>query len=84
MEWLEKVAPYHGKDGRDGPEYQHHRTGEDNGDAHLKRQLLGQQVTMPVQDGRLHLGTWEQIHYAEFDGQRPKRILVKVIGIQRE
>ena len=84
MEWLEKVAPYHGKDGRNGPEYQHHRTGEDNGDAHLKRQLLGQQVTMPVQDGRLHLGTWEQIHYAEFDGQRPKRILVKVIGIQRE
>ena len=84
MEWLEKVAPYHGKDGRDGPEYQHHRTGEDNGDAHLKRQLLGHQVTMPVQDGRLHLGTWEQIHYAEFDGQRPKRILVKVIGIQRE
>ena len=62
MEWLEKVAPYHGKDGRNGPEYQHHRTGEDNGDAHLKRQLLGQQVTMPVQDGRLHLGTWEQIH----------------------
>ena len=84
MEWLEKVAPYHGKDGQNGPEYQHHRTGEDNGDAHLKRQLLGQQVTMPVQDGRLHLGTWEQIHYAEFDGQRPKRILVKVIGIQRE
>tara|TARA_B100001559_G_scaffold304853_1_gene294636 strand:- start:56 stop:445 length:390 start_codon:yes stop_codon:yes gene_type:complete len=84
MEWLEKVAPYHGKDGRNGPEYQHHRTGEDNGDAHLKRQLLGQQVTMPVQNGRLHLGTWEQIHYAEFDGQRPKRILVKVIGIQRE
>ena len=84
MEWLEKVAPYHGKDGPNGPEYQHHRTGEDNGDAHLKRQLLGQQVTMPVQDGRLHLGTWEQIHYAEFDGQRPKRILVKVIGIQRE
>ena len=84
MEWLEKVAPYHGKDGPNGPEYQHHRTGEDNGDAHLKRQLLGQQVTMPVQNGRLHLGTWEQIHYAEFDGQRPKRILVKVIGIQRE
>ena len=84
MEWLEKVAPYHGKDGRNGPEYEHHRTGEDNGDAHLKRQLLGQQVTMPVQNGRLHLGTWEQIHYAEFDGQRPKRILVKVIGIQKE
>jgi secondary thiamine-phosphate synthase enzyme len=84
MEWLEKIAPYHGKDGVDGPEYQHHRTGEDNGDAHLKRQLMGQQVTMPVQNGRLHLGTWEQIHYAEFYGQRPKRILVKVIGIQRE
>lgn len=84
MEWLEKMAPYHGKDGVDGPEYLHHRTGEDNGDAHLKRQLLGQQVTMPVQNGRLHLGTWEQIHYAEFDGQRPKRILVKVIGIQQE
>jgi len=84
MEWLEKIAPYHGKDGVEGPEYQHHRTGEDNGDAHLKRQLMGQQVTMPVQNGRLHLGTWEQIHYAEFDGQRPKRILVKVIGIQRE
>ena len=84
MEWLEKNAPYHGKDGVNGPEYQHHRTGEDNGDAHLKRQLLGQQVTMPVQNGRLQLGTWEQIHYAEFDGQRPKRILVKVIGIQQE
>ena len=84
MDWLEKNAPYHGKDGVKGSEYQHHRTGEDNGDAHLKRQLLGQQVTMPVQNGRLHLGTWEQIHYAEFDGQRPKRILVKVIGIQQE
>jgi thiamine phosphate synthase YjbQ (UPF0047 family) len=47
----------------------------------LKRQLLGQQVTMPVRDGRLHLGTWEQIHYAEFDGQRNKRILVKVVGV---
>ena len=81
MKWLEKVAPFYGVDGRSGEEYHHHRTGEDNGDAHLKRQLLGQQVTMPVKDGRLHLGTWEQIHYAEFDGQRNKRILVKVIGI---
>ena len=81
MAWLEKLAPFHGQDGRSGEEYHHHRTGEDNGDAHLKRQLLGQQVTMPVQNGRLHLGTWEQIHYAEFDGQRPKRILVKVVGI---
>ena len=84
MRWLEKLAPYHGQDGECGDEYQHHRTGEDNGDAHLKRQLLGQQVTMAVQNGRLQLGTWEQIHYAEFDGQRPKRILVKVVGILAE
>ena len=84
MAWLEKLAPYHGQDGQDGDEYHHHRTGEDNGDAHLKRQLLGQQVTMSVQNGRLQLGTWEQIHYAEFDGQRPKRILVKVVGILAE
>ena len=81
MAWLEKLAPYHGQDGQDGEEYRHHRTGEDNGDAHLKRQLLGQQVTMSIQNGRLQLGTWEQIHYAEFDGRRPKRILVKVVGI---
>ena len=81
MDWLERLAPDHGPQGPGGPEYRHHRTGEDNGDAHLKRQLLGQQVTMPVQDGRLHLGTWEQIHYAEFDGQRRKRVLVKVVGV---
>ena len=81
MKWLEKLAPFHGQDGRGGEEYHHHRTGEDNGDAHLKRQLLGQQVTMPVRDGKLHLGTWEQIHYAEFDGRRKKRILVKVVGV---
>jgi len=81
MKWLEKLAPFYGIEGRQGDEYQHHRTGEDNGDAHLKRQLLGQQVTMPVKDGQLHLGTWEQIHYAEFDGQRDKRVLVKVVGI---
>ena len=84
MAWLEKLAPFHGQDGQDGEEYHHHRTGEDNGDAHLKRQLLGQQVTMSVQNGRLQLGTWEQIHYAEFDGRRPKRILVKVVGILAE
>ncbi|MCH1422180.1 MAG: secondary thiamine-phosphate synthase enzyme YjbQ [Candidatus Poseidoniaceae archaeon] len=81
MRWLEKVAPYYGLEGSNGDEYHHHRTGEDNGDAHLKRQLLGQQVTMPVQNGNLHLGTWEQIHYAEFDGCRDKRILVKVVGV---
>ena len=57
MKWLEKVAPFYGVDGREGEEYHHHRTGEDNGDAHLKRQLLGQRVTMPVREGRLHLVT---------------------------
>lgn len=84
MDWLERTAPSGGPDGPDGAEYLHHRTGEDNGDAHLKRQLLGQQVTMPVRDGCLHLGTWEQIHYAEFDGRRNKRILVKVVGVMPE
>ena len=84
MKWLDKVAPFYGRDGESGEEYHHHRTGEDNGDAHLKRQLLGQQVTMPVRNGSLHLGTWEQIHYAEFDGQRRKRILIKVVGIITE
>jgi secondary thiamine-phosphate synthase enzyme len=81
MDWLEKIAPAYGVDGREGAEYRHHRTGEDNGDAHLKRQLLGQQVTMSIRGGRLDLGTWEQIHYAEFDGRRRKRIMVKVVGI---
>ncbi len=81
MDWVEKVAPAFGVDGRSGAEYRHHRTGEDNGDAHLKRQLLGHQVTMPIREGRLDLGTWEQIHYAEFDGQRRKRVMVKVVGI---
>ena len=84
MKWLDKIAPFYGRDGENGEEYHHHRTGEDNGDAHLKRQLLGQQVTMPVRNGSLHLGTWEQIHYAEFDGQRRKRILIKVVGIITE
>ena len=81
MDWLEKLAPFYGVEGRDGPEYRHHRTGEDNGDAHLKRQLMGHQVTMPIRDGRLDLGTWEQIHYAEFDGRRRKRFMVKVVGV---
>jgi secondary thiamine-phosphate synthase enzyme len=82
MDWLEKVAPAYGVDGKTGQEYRHHRTGEDNGDAHLKRQLLGHQVTMPISNGRLHLGSWEQIHYAEFDGMRPKRVLVKIVGVR--
>ena len=72
-EWLEKLAPYR-------PDYRHHRTGEDNGDAHLKRILVHHQVIIPVTDGDLDLGPWEQIFYAEFDGMRSKRVVVKVIG----
>ena len=73
-EFLEKTAPY------DLKKYRHHRTGEDNGDAHLKRQLFGREVVVAVTQGALDLGPWEQIFYAEFDGQRRKRVLVKVIG----
>lgn len=74
MTWLEDLAPRK-------PEYKHHLTGEDNADAHLKRMLLGHQVIVPVTDGKLDLGTWERVHYGEFDGQRPKRILFKAVGI---
>ena len=70
---LERLAPHKG-------EYRHNLTGEDNADAHLKRQLLGHQVTMAITNGSLDLGPWEQIYYAEFDGQRRKRVLVKVVG----
>jgi secondary thiamine-phosphate synthase enzyme len=72
-EWVETLAP-------SGRDYQHHRTGEDNGDAHLKRTLVHHQVVLPVTEGRLDLGPWEQVFYAEFDGQRRKRVVVKVIG----
>ena len=71
--WLEKLAPA-------GLDYQHHRTGEDNADAHLKRTLMGHQVMLPITQGTLDLGPWEQVFYAEFDGQRRKRIVVKVMG----
>lgn len=71
--WLEGLAPF--KAG-----YQHHRTGEDNGDAHLKSLLIHHQVVVPITDGRLDLGPWQQIFYAEFDGQRRKRVIVKVLG----
>ena len=71
--WLEKLAP-------SGLDYQHHRTGEDNADAHLKRTLMGHQVTLPITAGKLDLGPWEQVFYAEFDGQRRKRVVVKVMG----
>ena len=73
MEWLEGLAPAR-------PEYRHHRTGEDNADAHLKRTLTHHQVTLPVTKGELDLGPWEQVFYAEFDGQRSKRVVVKVLG----
>ena len=72
-EWVETLAP-------SGRDYQHHRTGEDNGDAHLKRTLVHHQVMLPVTQGKLDLGPWEQVFYAEFDGRRRKRVVVKVIG----
>jgi secondary thiamine-phosphate synthase enzyme len=72
--WLEKLAPVN-------PNYLHHRTGEDNGDAHLKRLLINHQVVVPVTEGKLDLGPWEQIFYAEFDGQRRKRVILKALGI---
>lgn len=73
-EWLEKLAPA-------GRDYKHHRTGEDNGDAHLKSLLLHQEVTLPITKGKLDLGTWQRVFYAEFDGQRKKRVIVKLMGV---
>jgi len=73
MDFLERLAPY-------GPDYRHHGTGEDNGDAHLKNLLTHHQVIIPITDGRLDLGPWQTIFYAEFDGQRRKRVVVKVMG----
>jgi secondary thiamine-phosphate synthase enzyme len=72
LEWAERLAPF--------SDYRHHRTGEDNGDAHLKRILTGHQVLLPVTGGKLDLGPWEQVFYAEFDGRRRKRVVVKVLG----
>ncbi len=74
--WLEKLAPFNA----DPAVYHHNRTGEDNADAHLKRQVMGREVVVAVTAGRLDFGPWEQIFYGEFDGRRPKRVLVKVIG----
>jgi len=74
QEWLEKLAPA-------GLNYRHHQTGEDNADAHLKRTIMGHQVVLPITDGKLDLGPWEQVFYAEFDGQRRKRVIVKVMGL---
>ena len=73
--WLEELAP-HAPISR----YDHNLTGEDNGDAHHKRQIMGREVVVAVTDGRLHFGTWEQIFYGEFDGRRKKRVLIKIIG----
>lgn len=73
LEWLEKLAPYsrHGY---------HHNVGEDNGDAHLKRQIMGREVVIAVTDGKLDLGPWEEVFYGEFDGKRRKRVMIKIIG----
>ena len=74
--WLERLAPFDAC-----PQtYHHNRTGEDNADAHLKRQVMGREVVVAITDGKLDFGPWEQIFYGEFDGKRPKRVLVKVIG----
>ena len=73
--WLEKLAPHEPVNG-----YRHNDTGEDNADAHMKRQLMGREVVVAVTDGQLDFGTWEQIFYGEFDGQRRKRVLIKIIG----
>ena len=74
-DWLEKLAPH-----EPVSRYRHNRTGEDNGDAHLKRQIMGREVVLAVTEGALDLGPWEQVFYAEFDGQRRKRVVVKVMG----
>ncbi len=74
-DWLEKLAPHEPIE-----QYRHNRTGEDNGDAHLKRQVMGREVVVAITGGRLDFGTWEQIFYGEFDGRRRKRVLVKIIG----
>jgi secondary thiamine-phosphate synthase enzyme len=72
-EWLEQLAPFR-------EDYRHHRTGEDNGDAHLKNLLVHSQVVLPVTDGKFDFGPWQQVYYAEFDGQRRKRLIIKIIG----
>ena len=78
--WLEQLAPFNaGGDPAQGG-YLHNRTGEDNADAHHKRQIMGREVVVAITDGRLDFGPWEQIFYGEFDGRRPKRVLIKVLG----
>lgn len=72
-EWLEQLAPFI-------PKYRHHRTGETNGDSHLKSLLMHHEVIIPITDGKLDLGPWQQIYYAEFDGQRRKKVIIKIMG----
>ena len=72
-EWLETLAPQERK-------YRHHLTGEDNGDAHLKNLLIGHEVVIPITEGRLDFGPWQQVYYAEFDGRRDKRVIIKIMG----
>jgi secondary thiamine-phosphate synthase enzyme len=72
-QWLETLAPFR-------PDYRHHETGEDNGDSHLKAILVHHQVILPITAGRLDLGTWQRVFYAEFDGRRSKRVIIKIIG----
>src|SRR5438270_6693941 len=72
-EWLEKLAPFN-------PDYRHHQTGEDNGDSHLKSMLVHHEVIVPITAGKLDLGPWQRLFYAEFDGQREKRVVLKVMG----
>lgn len=72
-EWLEGLAPFK-------PDYRHHRTGEDNGDAHLKSMLVHHEVIIPVTNGKLDFGPWQQVYYAEFDGRRKKRVIIKIMG----
>jgi secondary thiamine-phosphate synthase enzyme len=72
-EWLEKIAPFRA-------DYRHHRTGETNGDSHLKSLIVHHEAIIPVTNGKLDFGPWQQVYYAEFDGQRPKRVIIKVMG----
>lgn len=72
-EWLETIAPARS-------DYRHHRTGETNGDSHLKNLVIGHEVILPITNGKLDLGPWQQVYYAEFDGRRPKRVIIKVMG----
>ena len=79
--WVQRLAPGPAADdSAPGPDYRHHHSGEDNGDAHLKNLLIGHQVIVPITDGALDLGPWQQIFYFEFDGRRPKRVVLKALG----